>query len=359
MGRHDDIDRFAAAVDRLLAQPDADTDPPDRGGGSRSFGGFVTTRRAGSGWSFSRMFGGDEWPELREVLDDADADGFGVLAGHPHPWVRCELAAHPRTPPEVLVGLADDTWREVRAALVRNPDLPTDLLERVADHDPVEAVREIARIRRDGGDTDRWDGPGARCVECAARIKDSAFRTCSVRCSIGQYHRRVKSGLWADAIDVDYRHSTGLRRKWPSDYSYDVAYAEKTGSGVPGMGPRTRQVLISFVPGLTARQIARFAGDSGDRLAALLLVARDHCGKEAIAAARVEIKRWPRLEGDRLIVPWVDKPLRIVAALRQGSDGQITRLEPVEAEDLRGQYVLLAETADGQEIQIHSDELLS
>ena len=50
------------------------------------------------------------------------------MAVHPDPVIRSKLAAHPKTPPQILYQLADDPDLDVRLALVNNPHIPTTLV---------------------------------------------------------------------------------------------------------------------------------------------------------------------------------------------------------------------------------------
>jgi hypothetical protein len=128
------------------------------------------------------------------------------------------------------------------------------------------------------------------------RIKTTEFRTCSVKCSLAQHKRRIKSGFWVDAIHADFRYSNGLRYDWPWSFQWPVAAGYKGGSGIPGMGPVKRDILISFVRNLPAKDIVAFASrvraaELGQRaaLATLARIGYSFAGAEAIERAKMEL----------------------------------------------------------------------
>lgn len=249
-----------------------------------------------------------QWPDLHHVIEHGAPDEIEAVVRHPHPGVRCVAARHPMLWSDLQGELAGDVYREVRASLLANRALAPGVLERL-HADPVDTIRELAD-RRAAVDAEsalfeREMDDMERCVECGARIKNWRFFTCSVLCSITQHHRRVASGLWVDMIAVDRRHRTGLRSDWPAPFRWRVADALKSGSAIPGIGPRTRVVLAPFVRGVRSAEIVDFCTrvrEAGlDQLLALAQLAATGLsvpGSEAITRTAADLGIEPGDGGD-------------------------------------------------------------
>lgn len=255
-------DPLREAVDRLLPEERTPTEEPaptlDRPtspvAGQTLLGGAwqIATRRADRGdWLHpldSRWWSG--WEETIAVGTIAEIDS---LTTHPHPGVRRLVATHPQIWGDIREQMVNDEWPEVRAAVLRNPRLEPEFVDTLCG-DEVDGVAVLAARRRDGAvDPVTLEG----CVECGRRIRNKAFHTCSILCSVVQRDRRIASGFWVDAVDADRRYVNGLRVNWPDNFHWPVADTLAKG-GVPGTGPRYRDTLVSFVRGVDAATIVDF-----------------------------------------------------------------------------------------------------
>jgi hypothetical protein len=231
------------------------------------------------------------WDGLEEAIESGTIAEIDALVAHPDPGIRGIVASHPLIWRDVRELMVHDDWPEVRAAVLRNPRLEPEFIKRLCT-DEVRGVASLARSRRDAGiDPDGIDG----CVECGRPIRNSTFRTCSIRCSIDQRARRIRSGFWVDAVAADYRHTTGLRSDWPREFIWPLAASPASG-GVPGTGPRHRDTLVSFVQGVPANVIEDFASgvrqaglDQYEVLSGLAVAGHERAGLDVLVEAATEL----------------------------------------------------------------------
>jgi len=273
----------SAMMYRLLSQPEAAAPMAIQ---------FLMMARKPSRMADPHPFSVSLWPGWEQVMAVGDVNEVESFARNPHPGARRLAALHPGLWDDLKDELATDLWREVRLSLARNPTASRDLLEKLAG-DTVVSVASVAqrRLTENGLTEDFLDSLDV-CVECAEPIKNSQFTTCSVLCSLGQANRRSPSGVWADAVEVDFRHSNNLRKDWPPDFIWQIAGTYAAG-GIPGTGPRYRSKLVSFVRDLTAGQILDLCAEvreaGKDQAAAILRL--EVLGQRMPGATAIELVR--------------------------------------------------------------------
>jgi len=178
-----------------------------------------------------------EWALLTDTLWTIEAKERSWWAAHAHPAVRRAVAAHETTTADLLDRLAFDYWPEIRQAALGNTTVDPPTRRRAAGSEPVDWLREAV-----GRPEDEAAILG-RCALCGGRIRrPDRFLTCRIDCSVLQGSLRLEDGSYV-------RHRGGF---WPPEYLWSVAYGGTAG-GVPGPGPKFRDVRISFIPGLNAR----------------------------------------------------------------------------------------------------------
>ena len=165
------------------------------------------------------------WQDWENIIANGTIEEIEALVANPHPGIRQLVATHPAIWHGVREQMVNDEWPEVRASALRNPRLEPEFVEQMSA-DPVPGVAALATVRRDHGPyADALDG----CIECGRQVRNDAFRTCSIGCSVNQRDRRVDSGFWVDAIAADFRYSTGLRADWPDRFNWPVAATRARG----------------------------------------------------------------------------------------------------------------------------------
>lgn len=240
-------ERVAAVLDLTVEElhdPTAAPLPPFEPFSSRTAL-AIATRRVAYGANRRPPWDPTPWPELDHRVELMDRDEQEHWSRHPHVQARRTVAASPALDPSLLDVMADDHIREVRAAVLMNPATLESTVERRVGAETADPLRDAA-VRRTGGDLQ-----AVGCVECGKAIRNSDFTTCSITCGVRQTHRRLDEGVWAGWGQADRADRLGFRRHWPDIYRWSVAAGPASG-GVPGTGPRKRDVLIPFLFGVTA-----------------------------------------------------------------------------------------------------------
>jgi len=179
---------------------------------------------------------------LRDGLWLEDDAGLALLATNPHPTIRLLVAQHEPTPAVVLDLLADDPWSEIRQAALGHTSLTAGTRERIAVDDPKSWLREEA--------AEQVPMVGGRCTRCGKRVKrPDRFLTCSIRCSVELTAERVHEGLYIRKGDLT-RVGT-----WKPGFHWSAAVTTESG-GIRGCGPGWGWIWFSFIPGLSAREVA-------------------------------------------------------------------------------------------------------
>ena len=179
---------------------------------------------------------------LRDGLWLEDGAELALLATSPHPTVRLLVAQHEPTPAAVLDLLSDDPWSEVRQVVLGHTSLAASTQERMAIEDPNSWLREEA--------AEKVPMVGGRCTRCGKRVKRlDRFLTCSIRCSVELTAERVHDGLCIRKGDLT---RVGA---WKPGFRWSTAVTKESG-GIRGCGPGWGWIWFSFIPGLSARQVA-------------------------------------------------------------------------------------------------------
>lgn len=245
------VDRVAAALGLTTAElmdPKAPPLPETDFFSTRSAW-AIASRSPRSGPNRLEPWDESHWPELDKRLSIADLEMQGLWARHPHVTVRRIVARSPNVDPDVLDRLAEDSWSEVRAAVLMNPSAADPTIQRRAQIEPNSSLQSAADRRSDTGSV-----ADVGCVACGGPIKNRGFSTCSVKCSLRLTKLRLDNGTWASIKLADPGNRRGIRDAWPDEYRWRVAAGAVSG-GVPRSGPRLREVVLAFVPGVTAAEL--------------------------------------------------------------------------------------------------------
>jgi hypothetical protein len=177
-----------------------------------------------------------QWTLLADTLWTIKPKERHWWAAHAHPAIRRAVATHETSPADLLDRLALDSWPEIRQSALGNPAVDPATRLRATESETVDWLREAV-----GRPEDKAAILG-RCVLCGGQIRrPDRFLTCRIDCSAMQATLRLADGTYV-------RHRRGF---WPPEYLWSVAHGGTAG-GIPGTGPKFRDVRISFVPGLNA-----------------------------------------------------------------------------------------------------------